>query len=129
MGSKDQDLTVQSKKNRRNHHHHSKGKHSSSKKAQLRCYSCDEVGHYAKDCTRNKRNSHKKKNNNRRQHAHAAKDDEPSAKRNKQESDDYSSDEEYALISALTENITHGSNDWLIESGASRHITGFKESL
>ena len=31
------------------------------------------------------------------------------------------------MISALTGNITHGSNDWLIESGASKHMTGFKE--
>ena len=26
-------------------------------------------------------------------------------------------------------NITHGSNDWLIDIGASKHITGFKESF
>ena len=25
--------------------------------------------------------------------------------------------------------ITHGSNDWLIDSGASKHMTGFKESF
>ena len=46
-----------------------------------------------------------------------------------QVSDDSSSDEEYVLISALTGTITHGSNDWLIESGASKHMTGFKESF
>ena len=90
-------------------------------------YTCDERGHFARDCPRNKRNSHKKKNNKRRHHAHAAEDDEPSLKRNKQESDDSSSDEEYVLISALTGNITHGRNDWLIGSGASKHMIGFKE--
>ena len=26
-------------------------------------------------------------------------------------------------------NITHGRNDWLIDSGASKHMTGFKESF
>ena len=31
------------------------------------------------------------------------------------------------MISALTGNVTHGSNDWLIVSGASKHMTGFKE--
>ena len=129
MGSEDQALTVQSKKNRRDHHHHhhSKGKHSSYKKSQLRCYTCDEIGHFAKDCPRNKRNSHKKKRNNRIHHAHATEDDEPSSKRNKQESDDSSSDEEYVLISSLMGNITHGRNDWLIDNGASNHMTGFKE--
>ena len=33
------------------------------------------------------------------------------------------------MISALTGKITHGSNDWLIDSGASKHMTGFKESF
>ena len=33
------------------------------------------------------------------------------------------------MISALTGNITHGTNDWLIDSGASKHMTGFKESF
>ena len=50
-------------------------------------------------------------------------------KRVKQESEYSSSDEEYVLISALTRNITYGSNDWLIDSGASKHMTGFKESF
>ena len=44
------------------------------------------------------------------------------------ESEDSSSEDEYVLISALTSNITHGSDDWLIDSGASKHMTGFKES-
>ena len=33
------------------------------------------------------------------------------------------------MISALTGNITHGSNYLLIDSGASKHMTGFKESF
>ena len=66
--------------------------------------------------------SHKKKGNKIRHHAHAAGDDEPSTKRIQQESDS-SSDEEYVLISALTATISHGSNDWLIDSGASKNMT------
>ena len=80
MRSEDQALTVHSKKNRRDYHH-SKGKHPHSRITQLRCLNFDEIGHYAKNCPRNKRNSHKKKNNKRRHHAHAAEDDEPSKKR------------------------------------------------
>ena len=62
-------------------------------------------------------------------HAHAAEDDEPSKKRTKYESEDYSSEDEYVLISTLTGNIIHGSDDWLIDSGASKHMTRFKKSF
>ena len=31
------------------------------------------------------------------------------------------------MIYSLTGTITHGSNDWLIDSGASKNISGFKE--
>ena len=65
----------------------------------------------------------------KRHHAHAAEDDEPSRKRSRYESEDSSSEDEYVLISALIGNITHGSYDWLIDSGASKHMTGFKESF
>ena len=59
IGSEDQDLIVQYKKNIRDYHHHSKGKHPPSRKNQLRCYTCDEIGHFAKDCPKRKRNPHK----------------------------------------------------------------------
>ena len=49
----------------------------------------------------------------RRHHAHDAEDDETSRKRSRYESEDSSSEDEYVLISALTGNITHGSDDWL----------------
>ena len=32
-------------------------------------------------------------------------------------------------ISALIGNITHGSDDWIIDNGASKHMTRFKESF
>ena len=100
MGSEDQALTVHSKKTRRSSHH-PKGKHFHNTRKDLfriRCYTCDEKGHYARECPRNKNASHKKKGNKR-------------------------------SISTLTGNITHGSSDWLIDSGASKHMTGFKESF
>ena len=91
-------------------------------------YTCDERGHFSRDCPRNKSRSHKNKGNKRRHHDHAAEDDEPSTNRVRQESDS-SSDEEYVLISTLTRIVSHGRNDWLIDSGASKHMTGFKESF
>ena len=96
MGSEDQALIVHSEKSRKEFHH-IKGKHSlqkgNSKKPnrnlfKLRCFTCDERGHYAIDCPRNINGSHKNNGNKRRHHGHAVEDDEPSTKRIKQESDD-----------------------------------------
>ena len=93
------------------------------------CYACDERGHFARYFPINKNIFHKKKENNKRHHANNVEDDEPPKKRIKQESDDSSSDEEYVQISALMGTVSHGSNDWLIDSGASKHMTGFNESF
>ena len=134
MGSEYQAIIVQSKKTRSNNHI---GKHSHQRnnfrkprdRSKFIFYTCDERGHFSRDCPRNKSSTHKEKGNKRRHHAHAAEDDEPSTKRNRQDIDDSSSDEEYVLIFALMGTITHGSNDWIIDSGASKHMTGFKESF
>ena len=90
----------------------------------MRCYTCDERGHFAKYYPRNK-----KKGNKRRHHAHAAEDDEPSKKKTRYESEDSSGEDEYVLIFYLMGNITHGSIYWLTDSGASKNMKGFKESF
>ena len=81
MGSEYQALTLHFKK-RKISSHHPRGKHfhkNNTRKnlSKIRCYTCDEVGHYAKDCPKRKN----KKGNNRRHHAHATEDDEASTKR------------------------------------------------
>ena len=88
MGSEDQALTTHSKKSRRRPHY-SKGKDSHLRKdiSKLRCYTCDEIGHFAKYYPKNKSHPHKNKGNKRRHHAHAAEDDEPSKKRSRYESE------------------------------------------
>ena len=67
-----------------------------------------------------------KANKKKRNHAHTVEDDEPTNKRTREYS---SSDEEYVLILSLTSTIIHGRNDWLVDSGASKHMTWYKYSL
>ena len=83
MGSEYQALTVHSKKGRRENNHH-QGKHSHQKNnfmrrdpSRLRCYTCNEIGHFAKKFPKNKNGSKKKKMSKRRHHAHTAEDDDP----------------------------------------------------
>ena len=90
MGSEDQALTVHSRKGRRENHHH-QGKHSHQKNnpvrgdpSKLRCYTCDEIRHFARNCPMNKNVSKKKKKSKIRHHAHTVEDDDPSRKRVKQ---------------------------------------------
>ena len=64
----------------------------------------------------------KKKFNNKRHHAHIAEDDSPK-KKSKEEI------EEYVLYSTLSGAVTPGNGTWLIDSGASKHMIGQKESL
>ena len=86
MGSEDQALTIHSKRVRIKPHHF-KGKNPHHRDSnikdpsRLRCYTCDEIGHFVKDFPKNKNHSHKKKGNKRIHHAHATEDDEPSKKR------------------------------------------------
>ncbi len=61
----------------------------------------------------------KKNFNNKRHHAHVAKD-YASKKKAKEEI------EEYVLYFALFGAVTLGSDIWLIDNGASKHMTGQK---
>jgi hypothetical protein len=62
----------------------------------------------------------------KRHRVHTTEDDEPPKKVAKE---DESSDEECIFISALIGTVTHGSDIWLVDSGASKHMTCYKESL
>ena len=80
--------------------HHNKKKDKKQKKpkrdtSNVRGCTCDEKGHFARDCPIRKM----------RHHAHSAEDDEPTNKRFRREKDD--SDEEYVLTAALTDTLSH----------------------
>jgi hypothetical protein len=94
-----------------------KGKDFSS----YQCCHCDKMGHIAKNCPA--RREEYKKRNNKRHHAHGVEDDEPPKKLAKEEI------EEYVLFSALSGSVTPGEDTWLINSGASKHMTGHKNTL
>ena len=42
---------------------------------------------------------------------------------------DEDSSEEYVLVSALTGSVSPGNDTWLVDSGASKNMTDYKDSL
>ena len=66
------------------------------------------------------------KKGNKKFHAHAVEDDDPEKEKNIEDED---STEEYFLISALIGSVSHGSDTWLVDNGASRHMTSYKDSF
>ena len=76
-----QALTAHAKKGKTKEEHYHK-KHRKFKKkdsSRFRCFTCDEKGHFARDCPKDK--DHVKKGMHKRYHAHATEDDEPIKKR------------------------------------------------
>ena len=82
------------------------------------------MGHIARYCPQIK--DQIRKGRNKRHHAHVAEDDEPVQKKARE---DDSSEEEYVIIASLTRTVIHGSDTWLVDSGAFKHMTGYKDSL
>ena len=65
--------------------------------------------------------------NMRRFQAHAAEDSDQEVEEEAKK--DEESSEEYVLISALTWSVSLGNDTWLVDSGASKHMIGYKDSL
>ena len=59
--------------------------------------------------------------------AHVAEDSDQEVEEEAKKDED--SSEEYVLISALTGSVSPGNGTWLVDSDASKHMTGYKESL
>jgi hypothetical protein len=84
------------------------------------CYHCDKMEHIVKHCPA-RREEYKRKN--KRHDAHAVEDEEPPTKMIKEQIEDY------VLISALSVSVSPSEDTWLIDSGASKHMTGQRDIL
>jgi hypothetical protein len=72
----------------------------------------EDGGHYVAQCP------HRHEKGNKKHHAHATDTEDHKAK-----------DEEFVLVSTLMGTITQRSDTWLIDSGASKHMTRLINSL
>jgi hypothetical protein len=78
------------------------------------------MGHIAKNCPA-RREEYKKRN--KRLHAHTVEDEEPPTKMIKEQIEDY------VLISVISGSMSPGEDTWLIDSGASKHMTSQRDIL
>ena len=124
----------------------SKGKAGPKVGRRGRCYNYNKMGHYARECT-DKRDSHHDDDQNHSQGNQMNGRSNGKGERNvgnqgrgqpfkKARNSRYESNfvnnkqDEYCLLVALSTTAPQDSvGNWLIDSGASRHFTGYKEAL
>ena len=129
-GEKDLVLSAKFKKDKRPR---SKKPQKDSNLSHIRCFRCDQLGHYAKYCKKfppqGKRGGKSKR---KKLHASAAVEEvveEGQPQKRMTRSATREEKKECYLVSALSGTITDVEHIWLIDSGASRHMTRFKDSI
>jgi hypothetical protein len=98
--------------------------------SKVRRFNCNKLGHYAKDY----RNPPSQQRRKGRFHASVANKEaepqnEPQRRRTRVATKEQEQHREYYLISTLSGTITKSEDVWLMNSGASKHMTGFKQNL
>jgi hypothetical protein len=83
--------------------------------SKIQCFRCDKYGHIERNCPTRKKG---------RQHASTTDVDSEPPQR-----DEGIKDEVFFFISSLSGTVPTNSDIWLIDSGASRHMTGYSEHL
>jgi len=91
--------------------------------SKIRCFNCRKMGHYARD-----RNKQKRKFKGKF-YAFASAEEEPKKKKISGSSNDQERRGEYYLVSTLCCSIANSVESWLVDNGASRHMTGFRGAL
>jgi len=92
--------------------------------SKVKCYNSNKMGHFARDYR-----SKKKGNYKRGKHHASTTEDEESKKRQKGSASEKEKRKEYYLVSTLSGSLTTGRDTWLVDSGTSKHMTGYKDIL
>jgi hypothetical protein len=86
--------------------------------SKVQCFRCDKYGHYVKNCPQWKKGE---------KHDSTANVDSEPPQRNSRNTS--MNDEEFFFISSLSSMVPTSNDIWLIDSGAFRHMTGYREHL
>jgi hypothetical protein len=89
----------------------------------IKFFSCNKLGHFAKYCWFRKKYPKKGK------HRASIFEDDESKRNQKIPSNEKENRKEYYLVSALSSSVFTGPKTWLVYTGASKHMTGYKEIL
>jgi hypothetical protein len=82
------------------------------------------MGDFARDCRSKKKGNYKKG-----KHHASTTEDEESKKRQKGSPSEKEKTKEYYLVSSLSGSLTTGHDTWLVDSGASKHMTWYMDIL